>query len=97
MAAKKKRKEPPFVRVPLWWAESAAAATKSPSALVWVHLLYVAWKRKSMAFPLSNKYLERNGVSREVKRKVLRNLEAAGLITVERRRGRSPRITIVVL
>jgi hypothetical protein len=92
-----KRKEPPFVRVPLWWAESAAKATKSPSALVWVHLLYVAWKRKSMTFPLANRRLEKIGVSREVKRRVLRDLETAGLVTVERQHGRSPKVTIVVL
>jgi hypothetical protein len=93
----KKRKEPPYVRVPLWWAAAAAKATKSPSALVWIRLLYVTWKRKSMTFPLANQYLEKNGVSREVKRKVLRDLEAAGLITVERRHGKSPKVMIVVL
>jgi ribosomal protein S19E (S16A) len=93
----KKRKEPPFVKVPLWWAESVAEATKSPAVLVGIRLLYAAWKAKSMTFSLPNSYLQRHGVSREIKRRVLRDLETAGLITVERRHGKSPRVTIVVL
>jgi hypothetical protein len=36
-------------------------------------------------------------VSREIKRKKLRGLEAAGLITVERRHGKVPLVTLVVL
>jgi hypothetical protein len=97
MATKKKRKEPPFVKVPLWWAESAAKATKDPAALVWIHLLYTAWKRRSMTVLLANGHLEKIGVSRKVKYRVLHDLKAAGLITVEQPSCRSPRVTIVVL
>jgi len=64
---------------------------------VWILLLRLAWKARSSTFPLPNEKLERDGVSREVKRRALRDLEAAGLITVDRRHGRSPRVTIVVL
>ena len=39
----------------------------------------------------------RRGVSREIKRRVLRDLEAAGLITVERPSRKSPIVTLVVL
>ena len=87
----------PFVKVPLWWAAAAAKATKTPKALVWIRLLHLAWKAKSQTFPLPNKKLGRDGVSREVKRRALRELEAARLITVDRRPGKTPIVTIVVL
>jgi hypothetical protein len=35
--------------------------------------------------------------SRKVKRRVLRNLETAGLITVEQRLGKNPRVTLIIL
>ena len=86
-----------FVKVPLWWAEEAAKATKTPAALVCVYLLRTSWKARSITFLLSTKYLEQHGVSRKIKRRVLRDLEAAGLITVDRKNGRSPRVTLVVI
>jgi hypothetical protein len=55
------------------------------------------WKTRSTTFTLPNGWLEEWGVSREVKRRVLRDLEAAGLITVERPNRKSPKVTIVVL
>ncbi len=50
-----------------------------------------------MTFTMANGWLEERGVSREIKRRALRDLEAAGLITVERSNRRSPRVTLVVL
>ena len=92
-----RRKKAAFVQVPVWWAEAAARATRTPSFLVCVELLFRAWKTKSMTFALPNGRLAKNGVSREVKRRVLRDLEAAGLIVVDRRHGKTPRITLVLL
>jgi hypothetical protein len=86
-----------FVRVPLWWATEAAKATRTPKAMVWVELLYRSWKAKSLSFPLPNGSLGKKGVSREVKRRALRDLETAGLITVEWRPGKTPRVTLVLL
>jgi ribosomal protein S19E (S16A) len=93
---KRKKKAEPFARVPLWWMVRAAKAADTPDALVCVYLLYAAWKAKGKPFPLSNKWLKKNGASREIKRRVLRDLEAAGLITVERRHGRSPRVALTI-
>jgi hypothetical protein len=95
--AAKRRKEPPFIKVPLWWAEAAAKATRMPGMLVLVELLHRSWKAKNLTFPLPNGRLAKHGVSREIKRKKLRDLEAAGLITVERHHGRTPWVTLVVL
>jgi hypothetical protein len=86
-----------FVKVPLWWATEAAKANRIPRMLVLVELLRRSWKTHSLTFPLSNESLQKKGVSREVKRRVLRDLEKAGLITVERHHGRAPRVTLVVL
>jgi hypothetical protein len=87
----------PFVKMPLWWAETAARAIRSPATLVLVELLRAHWKTKSMTFPLSNVRLRKLGVSRDVKRRVLHDLERAGLITVERPINKSPVVTLVKL
>jgi hypothetical protein len=58
---------------------------------------HFSWKTHSLTFPLSNESLEKKGVGREAKRRVLRDLEKAGLITVERHPGRAPKVTLVVL
>jgi hypothetical protein len=86
----------PFVKVPLRWAVAAAGATKTPKALVWLVLLHEAWKAKGAPFSLSNARFARNGVSRETKRRALAKLEASGLITVERRHGRAPVVTLIM-
>ena len=78
------KKKDPFVDVPLWFAEAASKATKTPAFLVCIYLLHTSWKVRSMTFTMPNGWLEARGVSREVKRRMLRDLEAAGLITVER-------------
>ncbi len=83
--------------MPLWWAKAAAEATKTPKALVWVRLLHMAWKAGSLTFPLPNGKLEDDGVTRFTKYRALRELEAAGLIVVERRHGKTPTVSIVCL
>jgi len=90
-------KKDTFVKVPLWWAAAAAKVTKTPAALVWVYLLHTSWKARSPMFPLPNGWLERHGVNRRIKNRVLCDLEAAGMITVERRNGKSPCVTLSVL
>jgi hypothetical protein len=94
---KRKKAADPFVKVPLWWAEAAAKATRTPKALVWIELLRVAWKTKRATFSLPSGRLAKAGVSKDMKGRALRELEVAGLITVERRNGKNPMVTIVVL
>jgi hypothetical protein len=97
MPSKPKAKKDAFVQVPLWWAEQAAKATRTPQAMVWVWLLYLSWKEHKTTFKLPNERLTVRGVSREAKRRALRNLEAAGLIQVARERGKSPTVTLLYL
>jgi DNA-binding MarR family transcriptional regulator len=90
-------KKDQFANFPLWFAVAASKATKTPALLVCVYLLYASWKARSMTFTMANGWLEERGVSRKTKGRVLRDLEAAGLITVERSNHRSPRVTLLVL
>jgi hypothetical protein len=97
-AAPTKRKlAEPFVKVPLWWIEAAAKATRSPATLVMIELLHVAWKAKNPTFPLPNGRLQRLSVSRETKRRVLQALEQGGLIRVARPPRKTPIVTLVSL
>jgi hypothetical protein len=93
----KREKVEPFVKVPLWWIERATKATNNLKALVAVELLHAAWKAKGPTVPLPNGRLEKLGLSREIKRRTLRDLERAGLITVDRRHGKTPIVTFLLL
>lgn len=92
-----KRRKDPFARVPLWWAQAATKATRTPKALVCIHLIYAQWKAKRATFPLPSVAMKRAGVHPQTRRRTLRQLEAAGLITLEQRRGRPPLVTFVAL
>ena len=97
MPSKAKAKKDAFVQVPLWWAEQAAQATRTPQAMVWLWLLHLSWKEHSLTFKLPNERLAVLGVSRSAKTRALRNLESAGLIQVARARGKSPTVTLLYL
>jgi hypothetical protein len=85
-----------FARVPLKWAADVAKAMNSPGYMVLVLLAYLAWKTKSPTFVLSNDYLNRHGVKREVKHRALARLEKAGVIRVQRRGLRAPLVTLLI-
>jgi hypothetical protein len=84
-----------FVKVPLWWAEQAAQATRTPKAMVWVWLLHLSWAEHSNTFRLPSQRLRLRGVSRDVKLRALQDLERAGLIRVSREMGKSPVVTLL--
>ena len=92
-----KSSKDPFAMVPLWWIEQAARAAETPRAFVLVWLLHLAWRARSMTFPIPNGALAKRGVSRWVKYEVIDALEEAGLVTVDRRHGKTPIVTLVVL
>jgi DNA-binding transcriptional ArsR family regulator len=93
----KRKKTDPFVRVPLWWIAQAATATNTGRALVCIELLCAAWKTKRTTFPMPNGRLAKLGVSPNTKNRALRDLERAGLITVERPSRKTPIVTLVAL
>jgi hypothetical protein len=93
LSAKQRRQHAHFVKVPLEWAERATKAIGTPKAFILLWLLYRVWKTGSNTVVLSNGPLR--GVSRWTKRRVLRELETAGLIRAERPRGRAVIVTLI--
>jgi hypothetical protein len=83
-----------FVMVPWAWVEKLAAARYVATYRVALHVLYRHWKGRGEPFTLSNGIMAIEGVSRWQKWRGLRELERLGLIIIERRRRRTPRITI---
>jgi hypothetical protein len=86
-----------FVKLPLWFAREAAKATGTRKALVWIWLVRLAFETRSLEFPVPNARLKKFGVSRNIKDKTLRELEAAGLIRVSRRHGKTVRVSLITL
>ncbi len=80
--------------IPLLWLEQAAQLPgKSLHAAV--ALWYVAGLARSRSVALSNRSGRRFGLDRNAKYRALGWLEEARLITVERRPGSSPRVTLL--
>ena len=80
--------------VPLPWLE-AAARLPGKSLHAGIAVWYAAGLNRSRTVTLSNISSLRFGLDRNAKYRALSWLEGAGLITVERKIGRAPVITIV--
>jgi hypothetical protein len=78
-----------FVIVPWTWVEQLNGA-QGKTYSVALHLLYLSWKSKGAPVKLPNGMLQIDGISRASKWRALTELEQRGLISIERRRGRSP-------
>jgi hypothetical protein len=83
--------------VPLWWAEQASQALRTPQAMLLVWLIHLAWEARSPTFRLPNSRLRDRGVSRGIKLRALRKLEKAGLVQVAWKKGKSPTVTLLYL
>jgi hypothetical protein len=99
VSAYKTKTDGRFVMVPLWWAQRVASIRHAPPKVLFVGiwLLHLKWKARSNTFPVPNGQLAIRGVNRKMKNRCLRQLEAAGLITVEWRAGKNPVVTLVIL
>jgi hypothetical protein len=90
----KRRKH--FVLVPWTWVQRLVKARHIATYRVALHVLYRHWKGGGLSFTLSNTAMADEGVSRWRKWEALAELEQLGLISLERRKRRSPRITVIV-
>ena len=97
-----KQRDPPRPRsggqflkgpIPLDWL-CTAARLPGKSLHVGIAVWFLAGLHRSGVISLSNKTSERFGLDRNSKYRGLAWLEAQGLITVERKAGRAPVITI---
>jgi hypothetical protein len=84
-----------FVKVPGLWVERLAQAHHLATYRVALHVLHRHWKSRGKPFTLSNGIVAIEGVSRWQKWRGLRELEQLGLVAIERRRRKSPQITIL--
>jgi hypothetical protein len=91
------RRRTPFVVLPLSWAAKASAATNCQKAMVWMWLAHRVRKTRTTTVTIPNRALAKCGISRRVKSLALRQLERAGLITVERRPRKTPVVTVLRL
>jgi hypothetical protein len=87
---KRPRLDGQFILVPF-----EAVQLFSPRGRVVLQLLYLAWWHRSRTVVLANRKLGEWGVSRYQKYRALENLERAGLISVERRVAKNPRVTLL--
>lgn len=83
-----------FVQVPVLWIERLTGARHLATYRVALHLLYLSWKANSQSVVLSNGALAKEGVPRRQKWRALRELEQRGLIAIERRQRKAPRVTL---
>jgi hypothetical protein len=90
------RAQVPFLKgpVPLPWLR-VAARLKGRALHVGIALWFLAGLEKSRDVRLAPKALANLGVDRHAGYRGLRALESAGLVSVERHRGRSPRVRIL--
>jgi hypothetical protein len=84
-----------FVKVPWTWIERLAVAHYTATYRVALHILYRHWKT-GRPFLLSNGMLSMEGVERRAKWRGLRELEQLGLVAIERRKRKSPLITVLL-
>ena len=81
--------------VPVSWV-CQAARLGVKTLLVGLALWHIRGLRKTNTFIVSNLVLEAWGIQPDAKGRALRKLERAGLIRVERRGKRSPRVTLLI-
>jgi hypothetical protein len=82
--------------VPLERVAAAFKVLRQPLAMVWLVLLYEAWRAKGKPFTLSNVRLRQYGISRHSKYRALAAGEAAGIIQVNRAGKQAAEITMLL-
>lgn len=90
-----KRRREQFTMVPGIWKERLSKARYVATYRVALHILTRDWENDGKPFTLSNGALALEGVKRGTKWRALRELEQLGLIAIERRKRKSPQITVL--
>jgi hypothetical protein len=90
----KHKREHHFIKMPWSWLERLSQVRNRASFLVILVVLYQHWKHKSRPFTLRNSTVSEFGITRWQKWTALGELEALGLITVDRRDRKAPLIRV---
>jgi hypothetical protein len=85
----------PYVQITKDEAAAGFQALGCSAAMVWLEIIYLAWKTKSTTVVLPNKELEALGVSRWAKVRALSRLVDAKLVRVVQVGKKAPRITLL--
>ena len=91
---KRKKWQRHYVRFPWEWAERMKSVRRGSSYRLALLLVYEHWRTGGRPIVLTNVALEREGLTRKSKWRALRELEQLGLVEVERRSRKSPRVTL---
>ena len=94
-AKPKRKKAEPFTMIAHTDAAKGFAALGCLAALVWYGLLHREWAERRRTVRLPTALLRSWGVDRWAWGRALVHLERAGLITVERRPGCAPEVTLL--
>jgi CRP-like cAMP-binding protein len=93
--SKGRKKTAPYAKVDLDMAAKASAAMNCPKAMVYLWLLCQTRRTGNPTTSVANTTMAKYGVSREMKRRALEELEAAGLISVVRSNYKNPIVTLL--
>jgi hypothetical protein len=91
----KRRSRVEFVMLPYDQTIAAAGAMKNAALAVMVELANQMFKKHTAKVALGNSALRSVGISHKAKLRALHQLEAAGMVVVDWRRRKSPRVTIL--
>jgi hypothetical protein len=83
-----------FVRMPWAWIDRLKVVNRGSTYRVALLLLYGYWRNGGRPIRLSNAALIGEGVTRHSKGRALKELEQLGLVKVEWRNRRSPKVTL---
>jgi hypothetical protein len=89
---KSKKWQRRYVQVPWSWVERLQSAKRISTYRLALLLLYEGWKNGGKPVALSNVLAAEVGLSRQTKWLGLVELERVGLVKIERRKGRAPRL-----
>jgi len=89
------RRQDGFIMMPMSWANALARARNIHTHKLASHLLHQHFKNGGQIISLTNVSLANTGVTRRSKWRALDELEQLKLIEVDRRRRKSPRVTLL--
>src|SRR5262245_4694524 len=95
--AKTKKWRRRYVQFPWTWIERLQSATRVSTYRLALLLVYEHWRTDGQPIVLTNALALAEGVSRRTKWNVLIELEQLGLVRVERRSRKSPRLFLLHL
>jgi len=91
---KRKKWRRQYVQFPWAWVERLQAAKRISTYRLALLLVYESWRSGGKPIVLSNVLSTAEGLSRRSKWRALAELEALGLVEIERQQRRSPRLVL---